>query len=141
MRPFIEIKCKTRRVSVKLPFCFDAENITMRVTREGRRDPIAEYPSTYGESGQLDFLIDEDFTKAKPGWYIGVVRKCNKPIHTLRMYVPRAMLGEASTIETTEWDDSCKPKEVCPPECEPVQPCCHEPAHLQPCKETPCSKV
>lgn len=141
MRPFIEITPKTVRVSVKMPLGFDAQNVTMRVTREGKKDPIAEYPCVYGESGQLDFLIDTDFTTAKPGWYIGVVRKCNKPIHTLRMYVPRQALGEASIIETTEWDDSCKAKETCPEECEPVQSCCNEPAWMQPCEEQKCSKA
>jgi hypothetical protein len=140
LKPFVEITQAAARIRVELPkpimgSAFDITGVTIRVSREGQRKPIAEYPSVYGESGFVDFLIDDDLAEAKPGWYIGVVRKCNKPLTNIRMYVPRTKLGAASVIDLTGIDDDCKQAKECPPEC--PKPCCVQKDFCE--KEQSCS--
>lgn len=119
---YIELTGNSAKICMPVPRVsskpFQIDNMTMRVTREGQKNPIAQYPVEYGEAGQICFLIDDDLTGAKPGWYIGVIRHCNKPVHTIRMRVPRDRFGPASVVEAKYFnEDNCRTKEQCPAEC------------------------
>lgn len=118
MKQFIEVTREAGPICVTLPprrllGTYAPVDITLHVHREGVRNLLAKYPSAHGESGQLCFAIDDDLIEAKPGWYVGVVYECNRPIHTFRMYVPRPKFGAASVArikyETTCDTDDCDP--------------------------------
>ena len=120
MVKYIELTPESVKVCFPVPRVsskpFPINNLTMRVTREGQKNPIAEYPVEYGESGTICFLIDDDLTSAKSGWYIGVIRHCGKPVHNVRMKVPRYTFGDASVLDAKYGcgDDVCVEDEKCP---------------------------
>lgn len=127
----LQITVHTSRVCVAQPpkalsDGYNPADLTLHVHREGVRKVFAIYPCVADESGKVCFLIDDDFANAKPGSYIGTVYVCAKPIHTIRMRIPRAQFGPAYTRDLQPCqDDDCAPKATCPPppSCEDEPPC------------------
>lgn len=126
MKRFIEITKAAARVSLELPKIvtnklMNVKNITMVVKRQGSTKALAVYPSAYGESGTVDFLIDDDLVNAKAGWYIGTIMDCKKPVHSVRMFVPRNYFGNASVVDLKEFDEECSQPEDCNKPCQPCE--------------------
>lgn len=119
MKQFIEITRTSGPVCVGLPSRkivdgYNPANMNMTVRREGSRTTLAIYPARQEEGGQMCFLIDDDLVDAHSGWYVGTIYNCNKPIHSVRMFVPRPKFGAAS-VQRMKPD--CSPIKV--PECPP----------------------
>ena len=103
MKPFIEVAQDAGPICVTLPprriaGIYEPTSVTLRVHREGVRHTVAEYPSAFGESGKLCFQIDDDLVNSKPGWYIGIIYECRKPVHTIRINIPRPRFSDATTL-------------------------------------------
>lgn len=120
MKQFIEINRMSGPVCVGLPSRrvvdgYNPENLTLKVHREGMRSLLAVYPAQQAEGGKMCFLIDDDLVNAHPGWYVGTVYNCKKPIHSLRMSVPRPKFGPVTVLKMKP---DCLPAKVapCPPD-------------------------
>ena len=130
---YITVNQATGRITLGMPTpklgkAMKIGNVTLSIMRDGTKSYIAKYPSVYGESGTIDFLIDDDFVGAKAGWYIGVVKQCDKVLKTTRIKLERDMLGDFGVIDLTQWDDGCDKEPPCPTECQqcPPDPCCNK---------------
>lgn len=94
---------------------YNPDNLTLKVHREGVRSLLAIYPAQQVEGGKMCFLIDDDLVNAHPGWYVGTIYNCKKPIHSLRMSVPRPKFGLA-LVQKLKTDCAKIVIEPCPPD-------------------------
>jgi len=120
MKPFIEITRTSGPICVELPSRrvvegYNPSNMKLSIHREGARTLLANYPARQEDGGKMCFIIDDDLVEAHPGWYIGTVYNCNKPIHSMRMSIPRPRFGAAS-VQRMKPDcapiviEECKPE-------------------------------
>lgn len=102
----IQISNITGRVAVRPPvkrgvvspaICA-THNLTLRVVREGVGEEVARYPAV-SQDGQWEFVIDDVWRLAKPGFYLGTVYCCETRLRCYRFHLGKDALGDADAVD------------------------------------------
>jgi hypothetical protein len=131
VKAHVEINCKTAKICfpVTQKAACSTLDAYILLAREGCKKPIAKYAGEQSNASSLCFFIDDAIRTAKPGWYVGTIYSCEKPISSVRMRVARPQIGQASVVEFTHsvGEYGCT-KSTCPPDnpcdCKTCKPQC-----------------
>jgi hypothetical protein len=118
-------------------------NLRLRIRREGSPEPIALYPAQM-QAMAWDFIIDDSWRLAKPGFYIGEVLCCEEVVKRARFRLSRNRVGDITTSDMIRdmCDDGLEPAcaEDPPVCCPPVpDPCNYGPVDCCPAPALPTS--